>query len=160
MMRPHLCIAAVLWAACLPAAEKYSGPRPAKSDIPFLLHADNLVETETVEAKEESRKDEITYVVAGAGSTARTPLAGPIFLFQSEKVTPEKLELYRLEVKNGRREITFSKKKKKNDPRPYRLDMAVLDEGLYRIEVYDSLEAGEYSLTPAGSNQVFCFQVY
>ena len=31
---------------------------------------------------------------------------------------------------------------------------------LYKIEVSDSLEPGEYTLTPEGSNQVFCFQVY
>jgi len=159
-MRPLLFIAFAFWAAAAPAANKYSGPRPAKPDVPFLLHADNLVETEGAEAKEEAGKNQITYVVAGAGSPARTPLAGPIFLLQSEKLAPDQLELYRLEVKKGHREITFSKKKKRNDPRPFRLDMELLDEGLYRIEVYDSLEAGEYSLTPAGSNQVFCFQVY
>jgi hypothetical protein len=159
-MRPLLLIAVALWAAFAPAADKYSGPRPSKPDVPFLLHADNLVETEAVEAKEEPGKNAITYVVAGPGSSARTPLAGPVFLLHSEKLEPEKLELYRLAVKNGRREITFSKKKKRDDPRPFRLDMELLDERLYRIEVYDSLEAGEYSLTPAGSNQVFCFQVY
>ena len=32
--------------------------------------------------------------------------------------------------------------------------------GLYKIEVGDSLEAGEYSLSPADSNKVFCFQVF
>ena len=31
---------------------------------------------------------------------------------------------------------------------------------IYRIDVGESLENGEYSLTPEGSNQVFCFQVY
>ena len=41
-----------------------------------------------------------------------------------------------------------------------RLEVTRLDTGLYRLEVTDSLEAGEYSLTPEGSNQVFCFQVH
>ena len=37
-------------------AQKYSGPRPAKLDLPYLVHADNLVETESAEAKPEERK--------------------------------------------------------------------------------------------------------
>jgi len=28
------------------------------------------------------------------------------------------------------------------------------------VEANEMLENGEYSLTPSGSNQVFCFQVY
>ena len=35
-----------------------------------------------------------------------------------------------------------------------------LDDALYRVEVNEVLENGEYSLSPRGSNQVFCFQVY
>jgi len=35
-----------------------------------------------------------------------------------------------------------------------------LDSDLYRIEVGESLEPGEYSLSPEGSSQVFCFQVF
>jgi len=35
-----------------------------------------------------------------------------------------------------------------------------VSEGLYRLEVNESLENGEYGLTPEGANQVFCFQVY
>jgi hypothetical protein len=31
---------------------------------------------------------------------------------------------------------------------------------LYRLEVEESLEPGEYALSPEGSNQVFCFQVF
>src|SRR5262249_4958493 len=57
-------------------AQKYSGPRPTKTDVPYLLHADNLVETEVTEAKEEKRKDDLAYIVPGANSSARTPLAG------------------------------------------------------------------------------------
>jgi hypothetical protein len=33
-------------------------------------------------------------------------------------------------------------------------------DNLYKLEVEDELENGEYSLSPAGSNQAFCFQVY
>lgn len=143
-------------------AQKYSGPRPPKPDIPYLQHADNLVETEVTEAREEERKKETVYTIAGAASAARTPLAEPIFLLQSEKVNPEKIELYALETKDGSRQIAFppSNKRNKNAPRPMRLMVTRLDENLYRIEVNEPLDNGEYSLTPAGSNQVFCFQVY
>src|SRR5690242_7478755 len=104
----------LMGAACLaPAQEKYSGPRPPKPDLPYLLHANNLVPTEAAEAKEEQRKgEEILYVVPGANSSARTPLASPILLMQAEKIQPERLQLYKLESKNGQREILFSKKKR------------------------------------------------
>jgi hypothetical protein len=32
------------------------GPRPPKPDLPYLMHADNLIPTESVEAKQEERK--------------------------------------------------------------------------------------------------------
>lgn len=137
--------------------QKYAGPRPPKTDVPYLLHANNLVETEAAEAREESRKDDRIYRVAGASSPAKTPLAGPIFLLRTEKLEPSRLELYRLDVRSGAREAVFSKKKK---PRSIRLAVSRLEDGLYRIEVDESLENGEYSITPADSNQVFCFQVY
>lgn len=141
-------------------AQKYSGPRPPKPDVPYLVHADNLVETEIAEASEEKRKDDLAYIVAGASSLVKTPLAGPIFLFLADKIVPEKLQLYRLEVKNGRREVFFSQKKRKQSARPMRLAIARVGEGLFRIEVNETLANGEYSLSPDGSNQVFCFQVY
>jgi len=141
------------------AAQKYTGPRPAKPDVPYLLHATTLLETEVAEAKEEKAKDEIRYVVSGAASSARTPLASPVFVIQAEKIVPEKLQLYKLAVKAGQREITFSRKKK-DSGRPFRFEISRLDDRLYRIEVDESLELGEYSLTPDGTNQVFCFQVY
>jgi len=153
---------ALLFVACagLIHAQKYTGPRPPKPDVPFLLHAQNLVETEQTEAKEEKRRDEIVYAVPGNSSPARTPLAEPIFLFQSEKILPEKLELYKLEVRSGRREIAFPQKKKRDAPRPLHLSTRRLDGNLFRVEANEMLENGEYSLTPSGSNQVFCFQVY
>jgi hypothetical protein len=49
---------------------KISGPRPP-SGSPYLKHAENLIPTEVSEAKEEKgKKDDITYAVAGAASTA------------------------------------------------------------------------------------------
>lgn len=150
----------LVWTCALPA-QKYDGPRPPKPDLPYLQHADTLVPTEAAEAMEEKRGNETVYSVAGAGSPVRTPIAEPIFLFASEKIAPESLELYRLTVKGGNRQIVFPEKKR-DAPRPFRLSVTRLDDKLYRIEVNErmGLENGSYSLTPAGSNQIFCFDVY
>lgn len=152
-------IALLLVLSCAAWSQKYDGPRPPKPDLPYIKHASSLIPTEAGEATEEKgKKDEITYVIAGAASTARTPLASPIFLLQSAKLAPESLQLFRLEVRNGRREITVSPKK---PGKPFRMDvMRLTPDGLYRLEVEDSLDPGEYSLSPNGSNQVFCFQVF
>src|SRR4051812_22890407 len=84
--------------ACVAFAQKYTGPRPPKPDLPYLKHAENLVPTEVTEAKEEKgKKEEITYVIAGPSSSAKTPLASPIFLLESIKLVPDKLELFKLE---------------------------------------------------------------
>ena len=147
----------VLALACVAPAQKYDGPRPPKPDLPYLKHASDLVPTETSEAKEEKQKADTLYIVEGAGSPARTPLASPIFLFVSSKIVPEKLGLYKLDVKGGHREILFGPKKQ---PKPILIEVTHLDGNLYRLEVSDSLEPGEYSLSPEGSNQVFCFAVF
>jgi hypothetical protein len=141
------------------AAQKYSGPRPAKPDLPFLVHADNLVETEVSEAREEKRKEDLAYIVAGASSSAKTPLAAPAFIFQASQIPADKIQLYRFEVKNGHREVFFSHKGK-GSARPRRLNVTRVGDGLFKIDVDESLENGEYGLTPEGSNRVFCFQVY
>jgi hypothetical protein len=140
------------------SAQKYTGPMPAKSDVPYLKHAETLIATEATEAKEEKgKKDEITYVISGAASSARTPLASPVFLLQTEKLAAASLALYRLETKNGRREILFAPKKQ---PKAIRMEATRIGDRLYRLEVEESLEPGEYSISPEGSNQAFCFQVY
>lgn len=138
------------------AADKYAGPRPPKPDLAYLLHADNLVPTEALEAKDESG----VYTVPGAGSPARTPLAEPIFLIESDKLLPERLELYRWEVKGGHRELATSKGKKKGGGRPLHLSVTKVDGKLYRVEASELLENGQYSLSPNDSNKVFCFEVY
>jgi hypothetical protein len=98
------------------------------------------------------------YVIAGAASAARTPLASPIFLLQVEKLSASSLLLYKLESRNGRRELSASPKR---PAKSIRVDATRLDgAGLYRLEVHESLEPGEYALSPEGSNQVFCFQVF
>lgn len=141
-------------------AQKYSGPRPPKPDLPYLLHADSLVPTEALTAKEETKKDDIIYNVDGAASPAKTPLVSPIFLMQGDRIQPEKLALYKWDVRNGRREIVFSKKKG-STRKPLLISVNRLTtDNLYKIEVVPSLENGEYSLSPEGVNQVFCFQVF
>jgi hypothetical protein len=140
-------------------ADDYTGPRPPKADVLYLVHASNLVSTEVTEASQEGKKDESTFSVAGAASSARTPLAEPIFLLRSEKIRPDALELYRFEVKNGRRQLTLSRKRSDKSG-PFHLSITKLDKDLYRVEADEALENGEYSLSPSGSNAVFCFQVY
>ena len=66
--------------------------------------------------------------------------------------------LYKLESRNGRREIAFSPRKQS---KAIRVELTHLNTaGLYRLEVEESLEPGEYAFSPEGSNQVFCFQVF
>lgn len=149
----------MLLAALAFGAEEYTGPRPPKPDVLYLVHAANLIPTEVTEATQEGKKDDSTFSVPGAASSARTPLAEPIFLLRSEKIKPDSLELYRFEVKNGRRQLTLSKKRKESSG-PFHLSITKLDKDLYRVEADEALENGEYSLSPNGSNAVFCFQIY
>ena len=107
------------------------------------------------------RIDSLTapYVIDGATSPAATPLASPMFLIRAEQLVPDKLEIYKLESKNGHREVLFQRKKKQT-ARPIHRNVTRLGENLYRIDVEEALENGEYSITPSESNQVFCFRVY
>jgi hypothetical protein len=142
-------------------ADEYTGPRPPKADLPYLVHASSLIPTEAIEASQEGKKDDSTYAVQGGASMVRTPLAEPIFLFRSDKIKADSLELYRFEVKNGRRQVTLSRKRK--DSGPFHLSVTKLDKDLYRVEADEALENGEYGLSPSGpngSNAVFCFQIY
>jgi len=150
---------AVLLCAAPLAAQKYTGPRPPKADLPYIMHADNLVPTESLQARQEDRKNDVYYVIAGANSSSRTPLASPAFLFQADQLQPDRLQLFQLQSKGGVREVLFTHKKKMV-ARPIRLNVTKLDENLFKVEVDDILPNGEYSLTPADSNQVFCFAVY
>jgi hypothetical protein len=144
-------------AALMASAQKYTGPMPANPDLPYLKHASNLVPTEAVTAKEEKKKDEVTYIFEGDASTARTPLASPIFIMRCDKISAERMGLYKLEVKGGHREIVFGPKRQ---PKAIRIEAIRLANNLYRIEVDESLEPGQYSLSPEGSNQAFCFEVF
>ena len=141
-------------------ADKYTGPRPPKPDVPYLLHADHLVPTEVSQAREENRKSETVYLISGASSSAHTPLAEPILIMEAQQISPERMELYKLDVRNGNREVSISQKRRKGSSRPIHVLVTPLAGKLYRIEADEPLENGEYALSPDGSNQVFCFEIY
>ena len=137
------------------AADKYDGPLPPKPDIPYLLHASNLIETEVGQA----RQDKSSAVIAGASSPARTPLAEPIFIINAQSFSPDRLELARLEVKGGNREVSLGSGKRRG-ARFLHLAVTPLGNRLFKVEVDEPLENGEYALSPSGDNRVFCFEVY
>jgi hypothetical protein len=140
------------------SAQKYDGPVPPKPDLPYLKHGDTLIPTEAVEAKQEKKKDDTIYIIDGAGSTARTPLAAPILLMKADKILPRNLQLFKFESKNGHRELSFPAKR---PPQAIRIVVTKLSaDGIWKIEVDESLDPGEYSLSPSDSNAGFCFQVF
>jgi hypothetical protein len=143
-------------------AQKYDGPRPPKPDVPYLVHASTLIPTDVDDAKEDKRKDGTAYVTPGAAAKARTPLAEPIFLFETKSVAPERLSLYKLEVKGGSREVFFydNVKKRRDSAKSLRLSATKVAQGLYRLEPTEPLPNGEYAITPADSNTVFSFTIY
>lgn len=159
-MGSRVCVLLASLGATLFSAETYNGPRPPKPDIPYLLHADRLIETEVNEAREENRKGEVTYIIPGASSPARTPLAEPIFIIQTQQLVAERIEMYKLDVRNGQREVTLSQKRKRGGPRPIHTLVTRLGDRLYKLEADEPLENGEYSLSPNDSNRVFCFEIY
>ena len=86
----------------------YVGPRPPKPDMVYLVHADNLIPTETGEAKEEGKGNSTKYVMPGATSPGANPSGRTDFILQSDKLAAESLELYKFDVKGGRREVDLS----------------------------------------------------
>jgi len=160
MARTTLCLSLTLLCAAVFAAEQYNGPRPPKPDIPYLLHADTLVPTEVTEARQENRKKETLYTIAGASSPVKTPLPEPIFIMESKDVQPQDLQLYRMDVRDGNREVSMTGNRRHGDQRPFHLNVTKLGENLYRIEVEDALQNGEYSLSPTSSNTAYCFEEY
>jgi len=95
----------IMVAACAATAQKYDGPKPPKPDLPYIKHADKLLATEAIEAKTQKKKDDTLYTVDGANSSAKTPLAAPVLLFESAKINPANLQLFRMESKDGHREF-------------------------------------------------------
>jgi len=148
-------LASIALAACAAAGQTYDGPKPPKPDLPYIKHADILLATEAVEAKTEKKKNDTVYTVNGANSPVKTPLAAPVLLFQSDKINPENLQLFRMESKGGHRELTV-----KGSGEPLRVDVTKLAGALSKIEPYDGLDPGEYALVLSGSSQLFCFAVF
>lgn len=136
-------------------------PDPPKKDIPYLIHATNLLETESNQATEVSDKKAQIFWIPGAASSARTPLGFPEFLFAQDQLDPRTLRLYAFQNVNGRREALI-RKKNKIVVESYYIDVIQQGEGLFKLRVDSSLKSGEYCLTPdgeQGSNTVFCFAV-
>ena len=156
--------AALLVLAALPAAAqmKYTGPRPPKPDVPFLVHANQLLPVETGDAHEAQGKGETNYSVPGAASPTRTPIPEPVFLFQSDKINPERLSLFRMVPRSGERTLTLpaDPRKRKDSARPIFILVTPVENRLFKVEVNEPLDNGEYCLSPEGSNTVFCFSEY
>lgn len=134
-------------------------PPPEKPDTPYIIHATTLVETERNEARQEQRKKELYYYVEGASSGVVTPLASPEFLFRSQEIEPRALRLFGFEAVKGRRELLFQKKDKiLARPKIFKV-VGEEGDGVYRLRADEFLTAGEYCLTPDGSDAVFCFTV-
>ena len=165
---PQACLlVAALLLSALPAAaqaqKKYTGPRPPKPDRPFLVHASKLIEVEQAEAQQNNPKDEIVYTVPGATSSTRTPVPEPIFLFEGGRFNPERLSLFRMEVKGGQRTLALPNRpggKRRDSARPIFILVTPLDGKLFRVEVNEALDNGEYCLSPEGVNTTWCFTEY
>src|ERR1700730_3252111 len=141
-MSYRVCLLLASLSTSLFAADTYNGPRPSKPDVPYLLHADHLIETEANEAREDNRKGEVTYIIPGASSPVRTPMAEPIFIIQTQQLVAERIELYKLDVKNGQREVKLSQKRKRGGPRPIHTLVTRLGARLFKIEADEPLENG------------------
>lgn len=157
-MRRKIALAIVI-AGSLVAAEKYSGPVPPKPDIPYLLHASSLVETEVAQARQEGKNND-KFVISGASSPARTPLAEPIFIIDARQIQADSFELYKMDVKGGNREVVLNETKRRGGSRALHLAVRPLGGHLYRVEADEPLENGEYALSPSNDNRAYCFEIY
>src|SRR5580658_7368539 len=141
---PSVFVEMVAMAAALATAnaQKYTGPPPAKPDLPYIQHATNLIATEAVEAKEQKSKDDTVYTIDGENSSSKTPLALPIFFIKADKLNPASLQMYRLESKDGHRQLTASAKK---TAEPIHVQVTRVAADIYKLDVYNGLDAGEYA---------------
>jgi hypothetical protein len=51
-------------------------------------------------------------------------------------------------------------KKMKDAAKPIRLSIARVDSNIFRLEATEALDNGSYCLSPSGTQEVFCFDVY
>jgi hypothetical protein len=150
-------------AAILSAQEKSAGPTPPKADLPYLLEAGKLIPTDAQPVSRSSSKDDQTVAVAGATSSARTPLPEPIFLFLPAQINATGFELIHFQVRNGRRQWTKSKQQRPDDEETeeiLRLTLRPQGQHVLRIEAAEMLNPGEYALLAKDGNTAFCFTVF
>ena len=77
------CIALLLRGRLRRRRAKVYRTAAAQPDLPYLKHAENLVPTEMLEAKEEKgKKDDDHLCHRRSGLERQNPLASPIFLLQ------------------------------------------------------------------------------
>ena len=82
-----------------------------------------------------------------------------MLVIETDGMDAGKLRLFRLTPKNGQRTVTFLTRSK-GGAIPLRTEISQVAGNLYQIEIVDSLSPGEYALSPDGSNDVYCFQVF
>jgi hypothetical protein len=156
-MTRRMLACALLLSAGIVAQQRYDGPPPPKKDLPYLVQAGSLVETEQGTAQPREDANQTTYIVPGANSPVKTTAAIPAIVIDVSKIDLQSLQFFRLESRDGHREIVFPKRAK--PPRPVPMVTTRLGGSLFKLEAADDLPKGEYSLTPQGSNAVFCFAV-
>jgi hypothetical protein len=149
----------ILLAIALGAQTKPAVPKPDKKDVPYLIHAGTLVQTEIARPVPKSDGALTTWSIPGESSLAKTPLALPALVIDAMAISPAKLELYQFELKGAHRELTLAKNWT-GETQPILITVSNLSGTLYRIEVVNEVENGEYGLTVPGSNQFFCFSVF
>ncbi len=124
--RSLLCAAPLAAAGWALAQESYDGPKPAKKDTAYLMHGEQAGAYRGTRAAQADSKEGNVFYVPGETSTARTPLAEPIFLFDSDQITVDRLALYQFIVRNGRREIVMSGKHKKVETKTFHVSLRKL----------------------------------
>jgi hypothetical protein len=149
----------ILLALALNAQTKYNGPRPEKKDVPYLIHASTLVQTEIARPVPKEDGGVTTWSIPGESALAKTPLALPALVIDASAISPAKLQLYQFQLKGAHRELTLQKNGA-GETQPVPITISNLSGTLYRIEVVNEVENGEYGLTLPGSNQFFCFSVF
>ena len=85
-----------------------------------------------------------------------------MFLFQSDKINPERLSLFKMESKSGQRTLSLpaDPRRRKDNARPLFILVTPLENRLFKVEVNEPLDNGEYCLSPEGTNTVFCFSEF
>jgi hypothetical protein len=148
-------------ATMIMAQQKDAAPKPPKTDLPYLLEGNKLIPTDTQAATRS--KDDQTITVAGATSSARTPLPEPVFLFSPGQLAAAQFELFHFQILKDHRQWTKGAQDRPDNDAPedtIRLTLRPAGSGLVRIEAAEMLNPGEYALIARGQNKAFCFTVF